>query len=271
MITDFCSKILPPLWKFCTKCDLEEKLITWLFMPTNQRQKKKIFTSGTTAWYQQRKGLNTHEGTLSSCNSRHSPIAGVPDQLCFRPWAWGIHPDPSPEESVGGTCTSHQSLPCQWQQTPGENLHLSACTAPALRWTLPARLCPELTIQQQSMEMLTHVCTDYSTTHNETQTVGCLCKVMSEQWGFILWSSGLWHCEVWQVNTNTLEEHTMEDEGSMFLRNIHTDIPNCTVMRNNMKSIGLLTEYKITGSQNYHVLFNAWKWFQTRFMDRITI
>jgi hypothetical protein len=42
-------------------------------------------------------------------------------------------------------------------------------------------------------------------------------------------------------------------------------------MRNNMKSIGLLTEYKITGSQNYHVLFNAWKWFQTRFMDRITI
>jgi hypothetical protein len=62
---------------------------------------------------------------------------------------------------------------------------------------------------------------------------------------------------VWQVNTNTLEEHTLEDEGSMFLRKIHTDIPNCTVMRNNMKSIGLLTEYKITGSQNYHVLFNA--------------
>ena len=99
----------------------------------------------------------TWRNTYSS-NSRHSPIAGVPDQLCCRPWAWGTHPDPSPEGSVGGTCTSHQSLLCQWQQTQGGNLHLSACTAPALRWTPPARLCPELTEQQHNTQMLTHVC-----------------------------------------------------------------------------------------------------------------
>lgn len=151
-----------------------KEIIYYLTLYINKsKTNKKFSTSVTAVWHQQ--WLNTHEGKLSSCNSRHSPIAGVPDQLYCRPWAWGTHPDPSPEGSVGGICTSHRSLPCQWQQTQGGNLHLSACTAPALRWTPPARLCPELTEQQHSTPMNTCVCTDDSNTHNETQTDWCLC------------------------------------------------------------------------------------------------